>query len=85
MDNTPTLMQSEEERAPWNERVRCIGVDISQTLSTTAYIEVPADLDSYDSETLKTYVEEQIFLPSNFKDVRDWIVDDFCVVYDNRI
>jgi hypothetical protein len=85
MDNTPTLMKSEEERAPWNERVRCIGVDISQTLSTTAYIEVPADLDNYDSETLKTYVEEQVFLPSDFKDVRDWVVDDFCVVYDNRI
>ena len=35
MNNTPTLTQSEKEKAPWNEKVRCIEVMISQTLSTT--------------------------------------------------
>lgn len=79
MNNTPILMQSEEERASWNERVKCIEVNISQCLSCTANIEVPADLE-YDPEILKEYVREQILLPSDLKDLRSWYVDDFCVM-----
>lgn len=79
MNNTPILMQSEEERAPWNQKkVKCIEVTISQTLSTTTTIEVPSDLE-YDSVVLEDYVREQILLPSDLKDLRSWYVDDFCV------
>lgn len=71
-------MQSEEERAPWNKKLKCIDVNISQCLSTTATIEVPADFE-YDPEILKDYVREQILLPSNLKDLSGWYVEDFYV------
>ena len=38
--NTPTLMQSEEKAAPWNQKFKKISVDICQCLSTTVDIEV---------------------------------------------
>ena len=62
-----------------NQKIRCIEVTISQTLSTTTNIEVPADLE-YDSNILEEYVRNQILLPSDLKDLRDWNVDDFCVI-----
>ena len=79
MDNTPNLIQSEEEKTPLNKKLKCIEVNISQCLSTTTTIEVPADFE-YDSEVLKDYVREQILLPSDLKDLRGWYVDDFCVI-----
>jgi len=90
MNNTPTLMQSEEERAPWNDpfegeeqKTRIITVNISQCLSTTVDIEVPEDFEDYDNtELLKDFVREQIVLPSEtiIKHSPDcWDVDDFCV------
>ena len=89
--NTPTLMQSEEERAPWNDnpfkgeeqKTRIITVNISQCLSTTVDIEVPEDFEDYDNkELLEDFVREQIILPSELtlKHSQDcWYVDDFCV------
>lgn len=81
--NTPTLMQSEEERAPWNEKTKIIEVNISQCLSATVEIAVPKDFEDYDNEELlKGFVREQIVLPSEltFKLSPDcWCVDDFCV------
>lgn len=74
--NTPTLMQSEEEVAPWNQKVKCIEVTISQTLSCNTTIEVSSD---YNPSMLEECVKEQILLPSDLKDLRDWNVDDFCV------
>ena len=83
MNNTPTLMQSEEERAPWNQKTKTIEVNISQSLSTVEEIEVPEDFDENDEEALKRIVEEQILLPSKvFKKRWGWCVDDFCVCYD---
>jgi hypothetical protein len=90
MNNTPTLMQSEEERAPWNDnpfegeeqKTRIITVNISQCLSTTVDIEVPEDFDESDERALEDIVREQIILPSEviFKHSQDcWYVDDFCV------
>ena len=79
MNNTPTLMQSEEEIAPWNQKkVKCIEVNISQMLSTTTAIEIPRDLE-YDPDVLKDYIIEQVLLPSDLKDLRSWYVDDFWV------
>ena len=79
--NTPTLTQSEEERAPWNDKTRIITVNISQCLSTTVDIEVPEDFDE-EKKSLEDIVREQIVLPSEL--ILDyspdyWYVDDFCV------
>ena len=80
MNNTPTLMQSEEQRAPWNEKSKMITVNISQCLSTTVDIEVPEDFEDFDNdELLKDFVREQIVLPSELSP-NCWYVDDFCVM-----
>ena len=82
--NTPTLMQSEEEIAPWNRKSKMITVNISQCLSTTVDIEVPENFEDYDNkELLEDFVREQIILPSELtlKHSQDcWYVDDFCVM-----
>lgn len=82
MDNTPTLMQSEEERAPWNEKTKIIEVNISQCLSSAARIEVPEDFKDYDNEDLlKDFVRDQIMLPSDYMALENswWNVDEFWV------
>ena len=82
MNNTPTLMQSEEERAPWNKKTKIIEVTISQCLSSLERIEVPEDFEDYDNkEALKEFVMEQIMLPSDCLEHEGfwWNVDDFCV------
>ena len=81
--NTPTLTQSEEERAPWNDKTRIITVNISQCLSTTVDIEVPEDFDETDNNALTNIVYEQIVLPSELTLDHSpdcWYVDDFCVM-----
>lgn len=81
-DNTPTLMQSEEERAPWNEKTKTINVVVSQMLSAEVTIEVPEDLE-YDPVELEKYVRDQITLPSEVVNNHSkdcWYVDDFCVM-----
>ena len=78
--NTPTLMRSEEEIAPWNRNTKTIEVNISQCLSTTVDIEVPEDFEDFDNtELLKEFVREQIVLPSELIP-NCWYVDDFCVM-----
>ena len=81
MNNTPTLMDSEEKRAPWNTKT--IEVNISQCLSTTVDIEVPEDFEDFDNmNRLSEFVREQIILPSELtlEHSQDcWYVDDFCV------
>ena len=82
MNNTPTLMDSEEQRAPWIRNTKTIEVNISQCLSTTVDIEVPENFDESDERALENIVREQIILPSEviFKHSQDcWYVDDFCV------
>ena len=82
--NTPTLMQSEEEIAPWNRNTKTIEVNISQCLSTIVNIEVPEDFEDYDdSKALCDFVREQIILPSEltFQHSPDcWYLDEFCVM-----
>ncbi len=83
MSNTPTLMQSEEKKAPWNERTKIIEVNISQTLSCTQYIEVPEDFDESDNKALEELVKQQIVLPSDLiyeNRFYCWVEDDFCVL-----
>ena len=81
--NTPTLMQSEEEIAPWNRNTKTIEVNISQCLSTTVNIEVPEDFEDYDnSEALCDFVREQIILPSELTFQHSpncWYLDEFWV------
>ena len=83
MNNTPTLMQSEEKVAPWNQKFKKISVDICQCLSTIVDIEVPEDFEDYDNkELLEDFVREQIILPSELTSKFSpdcWYVDDFCV------
>ena len=83
MNNTPTLMQSEEKIAPWTRNTKTIEINISQCLSTTVDIEVPEDFEDYDNkELLENFVREQIILPSEviLDHSQDcWYVDDFCV------
>lgn len=82
--NTPTLMQSEEKRAPWNQKTKKISVNISQCLSATVDIEVPEDFEDYDNkELLEDFIREQIILPSEviLEHSQDcWYTDDFCVM-----
>lgn len=83
MNNIPTLMQSEEKKAPWNNKTRIITVNISQCLSTTVDIEVPEDFDETDNTALTNIVYEQIVLPSELTIDHSpdcWCVDDFCVM-----
>ena len=81
--NTPTLMQSEEEIAPWNRNTKTIEVNISQCLSTIVNIEVPEDFEDYDnSEALCDFVREQIILPSELTFQHSpncWYLDEFWV------
>jgi hypothetical protein len=82
MNNTPTLMQSEEKIAPWNRKFKMITVNISQCLSTTVDIEVPEDFDETDNTALLNIVYEQIVLPSELTIDHSpdcWYVDDVCV------
>ena len=82
--NTPTLMQSEEKEAPWNQKSKKLTINISQCLSTTVDIEVPEDFEDYDNnELLEDFVREQIILPSEviLEHSPDcWYVDDLCVM-----
>ena len=88
--NTPTLMDSEEKRAPWNndpfegpEQYKIIEITISQTLSSTQKIQVPIDFDETDTNALERVVNKQIMLPSDCLEVNgylEWIEDDFCVM-----
>ena len=82
--NTPTLMQSEEKEAPWNQKSKKLTINISQCLSTTVDIEVPEDFEDYDNnELLEDFVREQIILPSEVileHSPDNWYVDDLCVV-----
>ena len=82
--NTPTLMQSEEKAAPWNQKSKKLTINISQCLSTTVDIEVPEDFEDYDNnELLEDFVREQIILPSEVileHSPDNWYVDDLCVV-----
>ena len=81
-NNTPTLMQSEEKEAPWNEKIKTISVDISVSLSNTVEIEVPEDFDESDNKTLERIVMEQVYLPQDViatGQLRGWIIDEFCV------
>ena len=80
--NTPILTQSEEERAPWNDKTKVITVNVSQCLSTTVDIEVPEDFDETDNNALTNIVYEQIVLPSELTIDHSpdcWYVDDVCV------
>lgn len=81
--NTPTLMQSEEERAPFNEETKLIEVTVSQMLSSLVTVEVPKNFDITDENALKEVVREQVYLPSEatLEHCQDcWYVDDFCVM-----
>ena len=83
MNNTPTLMDSEEKRAPWNDQYKTIEVTISQTLSSTQQITVPIDFDETDNAALESAVIEQIVLPSDCLEINGyfgWVEDDFCVL-----
>ena len=81
--NTPTLMQSEEKEAPWNQKFKKLTINISQCLSTTVDIEVPEDFDDYDNkELLEDFVREQVILPSEVileHSPDNWYVDEFWV------
>lgn len=66
MDNTPTLMQSEEHSVPWNAETK--EVTVSVTISQT--FEVDKDVDSDFIEHAFTIDLER----------QGWDIDDFEVV-----
>lgn len=81
--NNPTLMQSEEGRAPWNQETKLIEVTVSQTLSSLVTIQVPKNFDIYDENIIKDAVRKQIYLPSEAiseHSFDSWEEDDFCVM-----
>lgn len=66
MDNTPTLMQSEEHNAPWNAETKEITVSV--TISKTLDIDKDTNLDSLEKE-----ITENL-------EIDDWNIDDFEIV-----
>lgn len=66
MDNTPTLMQSEEHSAPWNAETK--EVTVSVTISKTFEIDKDTNFDSLEEE-----ITENLELD-------DWDIDDFEVI-----
>lgn len=83
MNNTPTLMQSEEARAPWNQKTVPVNISICQVLSTGVTIQVPKDFDLDNKAALEDIVREQIILPSetiNDHSPDCWYVDEFCIM-----
>lgn len=78
--------------APWNEKTEKVSVTVSITMSKDFTIEVPDDI-ALDEETLKYYVEQQIYLPQEAglhidskliaNDLSDWYVDDFTVIHND--
>lgn len=66
MDNTPTLMQSEEHNAPWNAETK--EVTVSVTISQTFKVDKDTNLDSLEKE-----ITENLELD-------DWDIDDFEVI-----
>ena len=81
--NTPTLMQSEEKEAPWNQETESLNVSICQVLSTDVTIQVPKGFDVDNKETLEDIVRKQIILPSeviNEHSSEFWCVDEFCIM-----
>ena len=66
MDNTPTLMQSEEHNAPWNAKTK--EVTISVTISKTLDIDKDTNLDSLEKE-----ITENL-------EIDDWDIDDFEII-----
>lgn len=66
MDNTPTLMQSEEHSAPWNAETK--EVTISVTISKTLKIDKDTNLDSLEKE-----ITENL-------EIDDWDIDDFEII-----
>lgn len=83
MNNTPTLMQSEEKRTPWNQKTKTVEVDISISMSLHTEVEIPENADETDSYILEQAVDEQIVTPKDIIDMgylyKDWIIDEFCV------
>ena len=88
MNNTPTLIDSEEKETSWNnpfegsEEYKTIEVTISETLSSIQKLQVPVDFDETDKRALEALVVEEIILPSDCMvndGYFDWITDDFCV------
>lgn len=66
MDNTPTLMQSEEHSAPWNAETK--EVTVSVTISKTFEVDKDTNFDSLEEE-----------ITENLK-LDDWDIDDFEVI-----
>lgn len=94
--NTPTLMQSEEERAPWNEVKETIPVIVSITLSKRMHINVRRN-EFGEPMNLETEAENQHWLPKEIletvarrddfnkalkEDCKDWFVDELVVMED---
>ena len=66
MNNTPTLMQSEEHSAPWNAETK--EVTVSVTISQTFEVDKDTDLDLLEKE-----ITEDL-------ELNDWDIDDFEVI-----
>ena len=66
MNNTPTLMQSEEHDAPWNAETK--EVTVSVTISKTFEVDKDTNFDSLEVE-----------ITENLK-LDDWDIDDFEVI-----
>jgi len=77
LQNTPTLMQSEEANAPWNEEPpREIEATVSITLSKPVTLIMP-NKEEYTQQELIDAAQMQIPLSPAF---HCWDIDDFAVV-----
>lgn len=75
--NTPTLMQSEELNAPWNEEPpREVEAVVSITLSKPVTL-LMSNKEEYTQQELIDAAKTQIPLDPAF---RHWDIDDFAVV-----
>lgn len=87
MSNTPTLMQSEERDAPWNQSDKEITIDVMVSVSLSKSmplkVTIPSNIQGDDiNEYIKDYVnleEERDILKETSQFTSDWMVDELVV------
>ena len=80
--NTPILSQSEEEKAPWNEKLKDVEVYASISISRPFTIKVKEneDIENWSSEEIIDAIQEQYpneNLINTIESSPDWDIDEF--------
>lgn len=62
--NTPTLTQSEENRAPWNDKENKVKVDVTVSITMSKHLTIEVDVTDIDDDNkLMTAFDSQKYSP----------------------